>query len=96
MSPIRTGAFPTFVNAMQESNTFRGIEDESAKWLYCEDEGQNKYVFYRGHPAFLAKFTGMSPCLVEGMEERFSFSDPHCRELIALAEQKGVSRFGKP
>ncbi|TAN11618.1 MAG: hypothetical protein EPN37_16790 [Chitinophagaceae bacterium] len=80
---------------MQEITTYRETEDESAKWLYCEDDHQNKYVFYRGHPAFLAKFIGVSRCLIEGMEERFSFSDPYCRELIALAEQKGVNRFGK-
>lgn len=80
---------------MQDINANKEDEDESFKWLYCEDERQNKYVFYRGHPAFLAKFTDRSRCLIEGMEEKFSFSDPLCRQLIAIAEQKGENRFGK-
>gem|GEM_PF-5119968 len=67
--------------------------EEAGNWLYCEDEDKNKYVFYRGHPAFLARFSGLK-CLIEGMEERFSFSDPHCRDLIKIAERKGIGRFG--
>lgn len=80
---------------MNEVNLFPENQDDLANWLYCEDEHHNQYVFYRGHPAFLAKFAAMRSCQIEGLEERFSFSDPHCKQLIALAEQKGESRFGK-
>lgn len=80
---------------MKDLYDFSENEDESSNWLYCEDEHQNKYVFYRGHPAFLAKFADMSRCLIEGLEERFSFSDPHCKKLIAIAEQKGEKKFRK-
>jgi hypothetical protein len=70
-----------------------GQDEETGNWLYCEDEDKNKYVFYRGHPAFLARFSGLK-CLIEGMEERFSFSDPRCKDLIKIAERKGIGRFG--
>lgn len=63
------------------------------EWLYCEDENENKYVFYKGHPAFVARFSEDKSCRIEGMEERFSFSDPFCRQLIAIAEAKGRARF---
>lgn len=67
--------------------------ESNNEWLFCEDESQNKYVFYRGRPAFLARFAGGKPCRIEGMEARFSFSDPKCRQLIAMAEEKGRQRF---
>lgn len=65
----------------------------TAEWLYCEDDYKNKYVFYKGRPAFLVHFTEGSQCRIEGLEERFSFSDPFCRRLIAIAEEKGKARF---
>ena len=75
-------------------------EDVNTKteWLYCEDDYKNKYIFYKGHPAFLAHFTEGNQCRIEGLEERFSFSDPFCQRLIAIAEEKGKARFlsGKP
>ncbi|MGH2643610.1 MAG: hypothetical protein ACRDE2_06670 [Chitinophagaceae bacterium] len=84
----------TFVFTMQDTTTYKENAEESSNWLYCEDERQNKYIFYKGHPAFLARFTGMNQYQVEGMEERFSFSDPQCLQLIAIAERKGASKFG--
>lgn len=67
--------------------------NEKELWLYCEDENRNKYVFYKGHPAFVAQFADSQACRIEGMEERFSFSDPLCRKLIAIAEAKARERF---
>lgn len=75
-------------NYMLEKNLYT-----NAEWLYCEDEDKNKYVLYKGRPAFLAHFTEGSQCRIEGLEERFSFSDPLCRQLIAIAEEKGKARF---
>lgn len=79
---------------MEKFNVYSETSEDPTNWLYCEDESQNKYVFYRGHPAFLAKFTGKDQCTIEGMEQRFSFSDPFCKTLIEIAGQKGKIRFG--
>lgn len=80
---------------MEKVNIDHEMCNDLGNWLYCEDESQNKYVLYRGHPAFLAKFTEKDQCIIEGMEHRFSFSDPLCKFLIQMAEKKGKDWFSR-